>query len=69
MPVLQNRNAPSKSCSVSGCGGTMTFRSGQDLTGGPAAMDGSSGASWICNNNPSHVEVVSPGEEQSVSGG
>ena len=47
----------------------MTFRSGQDLTGGPAAMDGSSAASWICNNNPSHVEVVSPGEEQSVSGG
>ena len=60
-PTLQNRNATSKSCSVSGCSGMMTFQRRPEMAGGP---QGSSGATWVCNSDPSHIEVVGPGEEQ-----
>lgn len=56
-PSIQNdlrRNAPSKSCSVSGCGGMMTLRGGNDAVGG--ATGSSPGAAWVCDTNPAHVE-------------
>jgi hypothetical protein len=60
-PNLQNdlrRNAPSKSCTVSGCGGMMTLHRPQDAAGAANALGGSSGATWVCDNNPSHIEVA-----------
>lgn len=65
-PRLQNdqrRNAPSKSCSVAGCGGTMTFQRGQGEPDAAQALEGSSGAAWVCDNDPTHVEVVTRAEE------
>ena len=40
----------------------MTFQRRPEMAGGP---QGSSGATWVCNSDPSHIEVVGPGEEQS----
>ena len=65
-PHMQNRNAPTRSCTVSGCGGTMIFRGRQEVA---SASAGSSGGTWVCDNNPAHVEDVSPSEEQAISGG
>jgi hypothetical protein len=62
-PSIQNdlrRNAPSKTCSVSGCSGMMTLRGSNDAVGGPAGP--SSGATWVCDTNPAHVEVAGSGE-------
>jgi hypothetical protein len=50
---------------VSGCGGTMVFRGRQEVA---SADSGSSGGTWVCNNDPAHVEDVTPGEERSISG-
>jgi len=58
-PSLQNRNAPSKNCTVPECGGMMTLQRRQEV----GSASGSSGAAWVCSNNPSHVEAVSPAEE------
>jgi hypothetical protein len=58
-PHLQNRNAPSKNCTVPGCGGIMTLQRSQEV--GSAAL--SSGGTWVCSNNPSHIEVVRPADE------
>ena len=61
-PSLTNdlrRNAPSKSCTVSGCGGTMTLQRPQEV----GSVSGSSGATWVCDNNPTHIETVTPAEE------
>ena len=58
-PSLQNnlrRNAPSKTCTVSGCGGTMTLRGSNDAGGVAAAP--SSGGTWVCDTNPAHVEAA-----------
>ena len=65
-PTIQNRNAPSKDCTVSGCGGRMTFQRSPEASGA-RNQEGSSGA-WVCDDNPAHVEFVTPGEEQSSSG-
>ena len=58
-PSLQNRNAPSKNCTVPGCGGMMTLRRPQEV----GSASSSSGATWVCSNNPSHIEVVTPAEQ------
>ena len=61
-PSLQNnprRDTPSKSCTTSGCGGMMTLRRNPDAQGG---APGDSGPTWVCDSNPSHVEVASAGE-------
>ena len=58
-PNLQNRNAPSKECTVSGCSGTMTLR----RPGGPNAQEGSAGATWVCDNDPTHTEAAASAEE------
>jgi hypothetical protein len=58
-PNLQNRNAPSKDCTVSGCSGTMNLR----RPGGPNSPEGAVGAMWVCDNDPSHVETAAPAEE------
>jgi hypothetical protein len=63
-PSIQNdarRNAPSKNCTVSGCGGMMTLHRSQEAVGG--ADSPSSGATWVCDSNPTHIEVASPAEE------
>ena len=60
-PHLQNRNAPSKNCTVAGCGGMMTLRRSQEVAS--ATLEASSGATWVCDNNPTHIEVVTPAEE------
>jgi len=67
-PNLQNRNAPSKNCTVSGCGGMMMFRGGQGLSSGSDALEGSPESAWVCDTNPDHVEGVTPAEEQAISG-
>jgi hypothetical protein len=58
-PNLQNRNAPSKDCTVSGCSGTMTLR----RPGGPTAQEGSARATWVCDNDPAHTEAAAPSED------
>jgi hypothetical protein len=58
-PHLQNRNTPSKTCTVPGCGGMMTLHRPQEV----GSASGSSGATGVCSNNPSHIEVVTPAEE------
>jgi hypothetical protein len=58
-PSLQNRNAPSKNCTVSGCSGMMTLQSRQEV----ASAEGSGGATWVCDTDPTHTEVVSAGAE------
>ena len=63
-PSLQNdsrRNAPSKNCTVSGCGGMMTLHSSHEAASG---ADGpSSGATWACDSNPTHIEIASLRDE------
>lgn len=67
-PSLQNdlrRGGVSKPCTVSGCGGTMTFRHDPEVA---SASDGSTGATWVCENDPSHVEVVTAADDIEISG-
>jgi hypothetical protein len=62
-PSIQNdlrRNAPSKTCTVSGCGGMMTLRGNNDAVGGAAGP--SSGGTWVCDTNPAHVEAAGSGD-------
>ena len=61
-PSLQNRNAPSKNCTVSGCGGTMTLRRGQEVASASHNPEGA-GGTWVCGNDPSHTEAVPAGQE------
>ena len=61
-PNLQNRNAPSKNCTVSGCSGMMTVYRRQDLASAPQNVEGSAGAAWVCDTDPTHTDVA-PGEE------
>jgi len=58
-PNLQNRNAPSKDCTVSGCSGTMNL----SRPGGPTNSEGAARAMWVCDSDPSHVEAAAPAEE------
>jgi hypothetical protein len=58
-PSLQNRNAPSKNCTVPGCDGMMTLHRPQEV----GSASGSPGATWVCSSNPSHIEVVTSAEE------
>jgi hypothetical protein len=37
----------------------MTLHRPQEV----GSASGSSGATWVCSNNPSHIEVVTPAEE------
>ena len=57
-PNLQNRNPPSKDCTVPGCSGRMTLRGRQEVVG----QEGSSGATWVCDTDPTHVESASASE-------
>ena len=62
-PSIQNdkrRNAPTKTCTVSGCGGKMTLRGSNDAVG---AAGPSSGGTWVCDTNPAHVEAAGSGNE------
>jgi hypothetical protein len=54
-PHLQNRNAPSKNCTVSGCDGKMTLDTSEGVGDGARNQEGS-GAKWVCDNDPSHTE-------------
>ena len=66
-PVLQNdlrRGGPSKRCTVSGCGGTMTLRRDQEVA---SASEGSAGGAWVCDNDPAHVEGVSAADDAGLS--
>jgi hypothetical protein len=60
-PNLQNRNAPSKNCSVSGCDGMMHRR--QEMASAPRNQEGSGGAIWVCDTDPTHTEAVTAGEQ------
>jgi hypothetical protein len=64
-PSLQNRNRPSKTCTVSGCGGMMTFHTAQETA---SAREESPGGTWVCDNNPTHTEGASPSEDRGSSG-
>jgi hypothetical protein len=58
-PNIQNdsrRNASSKNCTVTGCGGMMTLHRSQEAASG--ALSPSSGATWVCDNNPAHIEAA-----------
>jgi hypothetical protein len=61
-PNLQNRNAPSKNCTVSGCGGMMTLHRPQEVASAPRNLEGSSGATWVCDNDPTHIEIAAAAE-------
>ena len=61
-PHLQNRNAPSKNCSVSGCSGMMTLQRRQDVASDPRGLEASSAATWVCDTDPGHTEVATAGE-------
>jgi hypothetical protein len=58
---LQNRNVPSKDCSVPGCSGKMTLRGRQEVAN--AGPEGLSGATWVCDTDPTHVESANAGGE------
>lgn len=60
-PNLQNRNVPSKDCSVPGCSGKMTLRGRQEVAN--AGPEGLSGATWVCDTDPTHVESANAGGE------
>ena len=68
-PHLQNRNAPSKQCSVSGCSGRMISTGDQEAANAAESAGRSSDMTWVCDNNPAHVEVVTPGDERGIAGG
>ena len=53
-PTLQNRNVPTKDCTVSGCSGRMTLRGTQEVAS--ATQGRASGSAWVCDTDPSHVE-------------
>ena len=57
-PNLQNRNPPSKACTVPGCSGRMTLRGRQEVVG----QEGASGATWVCDTDPTHVESAGASE-------
>jgi hypothetical protein len=59
-PHLQNRNAPSKNCTISGCGGMMTLHRPQEVGSDPQTLEGAAGATWVCNTDLTHTE---PAEE------
>ena len=62
-PHLQNRNAPSKTCTVPGCTGTMTLRSPRGGEGAGGSSDGPSGGTWVCDTDSSHTEAAGRGDE------
>jgi hypothetical protein len=62
------RTAPSKSCTVSGCGGIMTFHPRQAVSAAPHTLEWPWQATWVCQANAAHIEVASPAEERALSG-
>jgi hypothetical protein len=61
-------SAPSKSCTVSGCGGTMACHHRQKEASAPHTLEWPWRATWVCQVNPAHIEVVTPAEEKALSG-
>jgi hypothetical protein len=56
-PHMQNRNAPSKPCTASNCGGTMRLQRPEDAVGGQAQ-----GGTWVCDSDPDHNEPARSGD-------
>ena len=62
---LQGRE-PVKICTVSGCDGTMRFHPQQKEAAGAHTLEWPWRATWVCQANPAHIEVVTPGEEKAL---
>jgi hypothetical protein len=60
--------APSKNCTVSGCGGTMKFNPRQQEAAGLHTLEWPWRATWVCQANPAHIEIATPAEEKGLSG-
>ena len=61
-------SAPSKNCTVSGCGGTMRFHPRQKEAAGAHTLEWPWRATWVCQANPAHIEVATPAEEKALAG-
>ena len=61
-------SAPSKSCTVSGCGGTMRFHPQQKEAAGEHTLEWPWRATWVCQANPAHIQVATPAEEKALEG-
>ena len=61
--------APSKNCTVSSCGGMMTFHPRRREAAGEHTLEWPWRATWVCQANPAHIEVVTPGEEKALAPG
>ena len=59
--------APSKTCTFSGCGGTMTFHPRQQEAVGAHTLEWPWRATWVCQANPAHIEVATPAEEKALA--
>ena len=60
--------APSKDCTVSGCGGMMRFHPREKEAAGLHTLEWPWRATWVCQSNPAHIEVVTPAQEKALAG-
>src|SRR5215471_9827161 len=52
-----------KLCIVPGCSGTMTFHERSDEAHGPHTLEWPWYASWVCERDSTHFQVIGPAEE------
>ena len=64
---LQGRE-PVKTCTFSGCVGTMRFHPRQREAAGEHTLEWPWRATWVCQANPAHIEVATPAEEKALAG-
>jgi len=61
-------HAPTKSCTIPGCGGLMTLHPRQVEAAGAHTLEWPWRATWVCQTNPAHIEVATPAEEKGFPG-
>jgi hypothetical protein len=59
--------APSKDCTVPGCGGTMRFNSRRQEAAGLHTLEWPWRATWVCDRNAAHFEVATAAEESALA--
>ena len=63
--ILYGRT-PTKPCTVFGCGGTMSFHPRQKEAPAPHTLEWEWRATWVCEKDPAHVEVLTWDEEKAL---
>ena len=60
-------NDLTKPCTFVGCGGAMHFKPRLNEAGAPHTLEWRWQATWLCKENPAHVEIATAADEREAA--